>query len=125
MAIWRAKRHEIDHIDHADPQLRGIRRSSLLREDEVITVRTGHPLTCGRLTKAQLLEFPRIVVEPTGTMDTATDGFPDEGGNGKRVSVESAWYEFQHERIGPAGLAVVCVPSFASVVPFLQSFANG
>jgi DNA-binding transcriptional LysR family regulator len=98
----------------------GIRRSRLLREDEVITVRAGHPLTRGRLTKERLLEFPRIVVEPTRTMDKATDGFSDEDRNGKRVSVESAWYEFQHERIGPAGPAVVCVPSFAAVVPFLQ-----
>ena len=98
----------------------GIRRSSLLREDEVITVRTGHPLTRGRLTKAQLLEFPRIVVEPTGTMNNGTDGFSDEDRNGKRVSVESAWYEFQHERIGPACHAVVCVPTFAAVAPFLQ-----
>jgi DNA-binding transcriptional LysR family regulator len=98
----------------------GIRRSRLLREDEVITVRTGHPLTRGRLTKEQLLEFPRIVVEPTGTMDNPTDGFSDEDRNGKRASVESAWYEFQHERIGPAGHAVVCVPTFGAVAPFLQ-----
>jgi DNA-binding transcriptional LysR family regulator len=97
-----------------------IRRARLLREDEVITVRAGHPLTRGRQTKERLLEFPRIVVEPTGTMDNATDGFSDEDRNDKRVSVESAWYEFQHERIGPAGPAVVCVPSFAAVVPFLQ-----
>jgi DNA-binding transcriptional LysR family regulator len=97
-----------------------IRRSRLLREDEVITVRTGHPLTRGRMTKERLLEFPHVVVEPAGTMESATDGLPDEDRNGKRVSVESALYEFQHGRIGPGGRAAICVPNFAAVVPFLQ-----
>src|SRR5260370_41144263 len=41
----------------------GICRSSILREDEVIIVRTGHPLTRGRMTKKRLLEFPDVVVE--------------------------------------------------------------
>jgi DNA-binding transcriptional LysR family regulator len=98
----------------------GICRSSLLREDEVIAVRRGQPLTRGRLTREQLLEFPRIVVEPTGTMNNATDGFSDETKNGKRVSVETASYEFQHARIGPGSHAVVRVPTFAAVAPFLQ-----
>ena len=53
-------------------------------------------------------------------MDNPTDGFSDEDRNGKRVPVESAWYEFQHERIRPAGHAVVCVPTFGAVAPFLQ-----
>ena len=42
----------------------GISRTRLLREDEVITVRTGHPLTRGRMTKERLVEFPHVVVEP-------------------------------------------------------------
>jgi DNA-binding transcriptional LysR family regulator len=99
----------------------GIRRGRLLREDEVITVRTGHPLTGGRMTKDRLLEFPHVVVEPAGIRERATDGFPDKEGNGKRVSVERALYEFQNGRIIPGGRAAVCVPSFATVAPFLQS----
>jgi DNA-binding transcriptional LysR family regulator len=99
----------------------GIRRTRLLREDEVITVRTGHPLTRGRMTKERLLEFPHVVVEPAGTMESAIDGFPDEERNGKRVSVERALYEFQYGRIGPGARAAVCVPNFAAVAPFLQS----
>jgi len=98
----------------------GIRRRRLLREDEVITVRTGHPLTRGRMTKERLLEFPHVVVEPAGTRESATDGFSDEARNGKRVSVERALYEFQNGRIGPGGRAAVCVPNFAAVAPFLQ-----
>src|SRR4029077_3730930 len=39
----------------------GIRRRRLLREDEVITVRTGHPLTWGRMTKERLLHFSRDI----------------------------------------------------------------
>jgi DNA-binding transcriptional LysR family regulator len=34
----------------------GIRRSTLLREDAVIAVRTGHPLTRGKVTKACKIE---------------------------------------------------------------------
>src|SRR6266436_3168457 len=98
----------------------GIRRRRLLREDEVITVRTGHPLTRGRMTKERLLEFPHVVVEPAGTRESATDGFSDEARNGKRVSVERALYEFQNGRIGPGGRAAVCVTDFAAVAPFLQ-----
>jgi DNA-binding transcriptional LysR family regulator len=98
----------------------GIRRRRLLREDEVITVRTGHPLTRGRMTKERLLEFPHVVVEPAGTRESVTDGFSDEARNNKRVSVERALYEFQNGRIGPGGRAAVCVPNFAAVAPFLQ-----
>jgi DNA-binding transcriptional LysR family regulator len=98
----------------------GIRRRRLLREDEVITVRTGHPLTRGSMTKERLLEFPHVVVEPAGTRESATDGFSDEARSGKRVSVERALYEFQNGRIGPGGRAAVCVPNFAAVAPFLQ-----
>ena len=98
----------------------GIRRRRLLREDEVITVRTGHPLTRGRMTKERLLEFPHVVVEPAGTRECVTDGFPDEARNAKRVSVERALYEFQKGRIVPDARAAVCVPNFAAVAPFLQ-----
>ena len=98
----------------------GIRRRGLLREDEVIAVRTGHPLTRGGITKERLLEFPHIVVEPAGIMGGVTDGLPKEVRTGKRVLVESALYEFQSGRIGPAGRAAICVPNFAAVTPFLQ-----
>jgi hypothetical protein len=98
----------------------GICRTRLLWENEVITVRTGHPLTRGRMTKERLLEFPHVVVEPAGTMESAIDGFPGGERNGKRVSVERALYEFQNGRIGPGGRAVLCVPNFAAVAPFLQ-----
>jgi DNA-binding transcriptional LysR family regulator len=98
----------------------GIRRARLLREDEVIVVRTGHPLTRGRMTKERLLEVPQIVVESAGTMERATDGFPDEERSGKRVSVESALCEFQSGKIGPCGCLTVSVPRFAAGAPFLQ-----
>jgi DNA-binding transcriptional LysR family regulator len=98
----------------------GIRRARLLREDEVIVVRTGHPLTRGRMTKERLLEVPHVVVEPAGTLESAADGFPDEERSGKRVSVESALCEFQYGKIGPGGCLTVSVPKFAAVAPFLQ-----
>ena len=83
-------------------------------------VRTGHPLTRGRISKEWLLEFPHIVVETAGTMESVTGRLPDEERNGERVSIESALHEFQCVRIGPAGRAAVCVPNFAAVAPFLQ-----
>jgi DNA-binding transcriptional LysR family regulator len=98
----------------------GIRRTRLLREDDVITIRTGHPLTRGRMTKERLLEFPHVVVDPAGTRESVTDGFSDEARDGKRVSVERALYEFQNGRIVPDGRAAVCVPNFAAVAPFLE-----
>jgi DNA-binding transcriptional LysR family regulator len=98
----------------------GIRRSRLLREDEVIIVRTGHPLTRGRMTKERLLEFPHVVVEPIGTMEDENGEFPDEQAKCKRVSVESALQEFQYGKIGPGGRAAVCVANFAAIAPFLQ-----
>ena len=97
----------------------GIRRTRLLREDEVFTVRRGHPLTRGRMTKERLLEYPHVVVEAAGTRESATDGFSEEERNGQGVSVERALYEFQNGRIGPGGRAAVCVPSFAAVAPLL------
>jgi DNA-binding transcriptional LysR family regulator len=101
--------------------LAGLRRRRLLREDEVITVRTGHPLTRMTVTKERLLEFSHVVVEPAGTRESAADEFSDEARSGKTVSVERALYEFQNGRIGPAGRAVVCVPNFAAAAPFLLS----
>jgi len=98
----------------------GVRRSSLLREDEVIAVRSGHPLTRGRVTKERLLEFPHVVVESTGTTENETDGFAEEERKDKQVSIESALQEFQYGRISPGGRAAVCVPDFAAVAPFLQ-----
>ena len=83
-------------------------------------VRTGHPLTRGRMTKERLLEVPHVVVESAGTTESATGGLPDEESNGKDVSVESALGEFQYGRIGSGGCMTVCVPKFAAVAPFLQ-----
>jgi DNA-binding transcriptional LysR family regulator len=98
----------------------GIGRTRLLREDEVVAVRTGHPLTRGGMTKERLLEFPHVVVEPARTVESVTDGFPGEKRDGKQVSVESALYEFQNGKIGPGGRATICVSNFAAIAPFLQ-----
>ncbi len=98
----------------------GIRRSRLLREDEVIAVRTGHPLTRGRVTKERLVEFPQVVVEQAGTKKNETDGSTDDQGVGRRVWLERALHEFQEGKVDLVGRAAVCVPNFASVAPFLQ-----
>jgi DNA-binding transcriptional LysR family regulator len=98
----------------------GIRRSRLLREDEVIAVRTGHPLTRGKVTKERLVEFPHVVVEATGTKKNETDGFTDGQGADRRVGIERALREFQAGKVDLVGRTAVCVPNFAAVAPFLQ-----
>jgi len=94
----------------------GIRRSRLLREVEVIAVRAGHPLTRGKVTKERLVEFPHVVVKPTGTQQDEADG----QGTGRRVEIERAFHEFQGGKIDLVGRAAVSVPNFAAVTPFLQ-----
>jgi DNA-binding transcriptional LysR family regulator len=119
--VRQLERGQADLVIGSFPKLPpGIRRSRLLREDEVIAVRTGHPLTRGEVTKERLVEFPHVVVEPTGTKATETDGFTDGQGGGRRVWIERALHEFQDRRIDLVGRVSVCVPSFAAVAPFLQ-----
>ena len=96
----------------------GISRSRLLREDEVIAVRTGHPLTRGRMTKERLVEFPQVVVEPP--KENETDGYADGHGAGRGVWIERALQEFQVGKIDLMGRMTVCVPNFAAMAPFLQ-----
>jgi len=98
----------------------GIRRSRLLREDEVIAVRTGHPLTRGKVSKERLVEFPQVVVEPAGTKENEPGGFTEGQEVGRRVWIERALHEFQEGKVDLVGRAAVCVPNFASVAPFLQ-----
>jgi len=98
----------------------GIRRSTLLREDEVIAVRTGHPLTRGKVTKERLGEFPHVVVELSGTKGNEADGSTNGQEMGRPLSIERALQELQNGKMDPVGRMAVCVPNFAAVAPFLQ-----
>ena len=98
----------------------GISRSILLREDQVIAVRTGHPLTHGKLTKERVAEFPHVVVQPTVTRENEADGFFDGPAASRRLWIEHALEDFQAEKIDPLGRITICVPDFAAVAPFLQ-----
>jgi DNA-binding transcriptional LysR family regulator len=98
----------------------GIGRSTLLQEDEVIAVRTGHPLTRGSLTKERLAEFPHVVVEMTEIGTNKVDGFGDNQKAARGVSIERALHEFQKGKIARVSAAAVCVPHFAAVAPLLQ-----
>ncbi len=98
----------------------GVSRSILLREDEVIVVRAGHPLTHSKVTKERLTEFPHLVVALTEAAENeANDLVNDEGVVG-RTWIERVLHEFQDGKIDPAGRAAVCVPHFAAMAPFLQ-----
>jgi DNA-binding transcriptional LysR family regulator len=99
----------------------GMRRATLYREEEVIVVRAGHPLTRGIVTKQRLFEFPHVVVEFTGTEEHKADGFAYDKGVARRVWIERALLEFQDENIDLVGRAAVCVPHFAAVSPLLQA----
>ena len=97
-----------------------LRRSSLLREDQVIVVRSGHPLTCGKLTKERLNEFPQLEVAPGGSEQNESDASAKIEGADHRVSLDRALGEFQREKINVVGRTAVSVPTFAAVTPFLQ-----
>ena len=98
----------------------GISRSTLLREDEVMVVRAGHPLTRGKVTKEGLNEFPHLVVVLTGAEENKANGFMNEEGGSARTWIESVLHEFQDGKIDSLGRAAVCVPHFAAITPFLQ-----
>jgi DNA-binding transcriptional LysR family regulator len=97
-----------------------VHRSSLYREQEAMVVRTGHPLTKGKLSKRKLFEFPHVVVEMTGTEENERDGFLDDEGVSRRVWCERALLEFQDKQVNLVGRAAVCVPYFAAVPPILE-----
>jgi DNA-binding transcriptional LysR family regulator len=98
----------------------GIRRSRLLREVEVIAVRTGHPLTRGKVSKERLVEFPHVVVEVSGTKEHQANGFTNGQEVDRRPSIERALHELQDGKMDSISRTAVCVPNFASVAPFLQ-----
>ncbi len=81
-----------------------IRRSRLLREDEVIAVRTGHPLTRGKVTKERLVEFPQVVVEPTGTKEDETDGPIERHGCGATAPARALGRGARSPRIAGSAL---------------------
>jgi len=86
----------------------------------VIAVRTGHPLTRGKVTKERLGEFPHVVVELSGTKGNEADGSTNGQEMGRPLSIERALQELQKEKMDPVGRMAVCVPNFAAVAPFLQ-----
>ena len=98
----------------------GIRRATLLREDEVVVVRTGHPLTHSWVTKERLLEFPHLAVVPIGAEENEANGSMNDEEVAHRIWTERVLHEFQQGKINLAGHATVCVPHFAAMAPFLQ-----
>ena len=89
-------------------------------EDEVIAVRSGHPLTCGKLTKERLNEFPQLVVTPGDSEQNDSDASAKIEGASHRVSLDRALGEFQKEKINFGGRTAVSVSTFTAVTPFLQ-----
>ena len=99
----------------------GIYRSTLVREDEVLVVRAGHPLIHSKVTKERLIEFPHLVVGMTGAEENESKGLTNDQGLERRMWIEHALYEFQGGKIDLAGRTAVGLPHFATLAPFLQS----
>ncbi len=95
-----------------------MRRATIMMEKEAMVVRTGHPLTAGPVTKERLFGFPHIVVELTGTEETAADGFFDDRGVFRRVWIERLLIEGDGDQ-GLVGRVAVSVPHYAAVPPML------
>ena len=97
----------------------GLRRSKLLSDDEVVAVRSTHPLTLGEVTRERLQEFPRLLVQPAGTEESQI-GSTGEGGLVHPPPARSTLREFPEETINLAGRPTVRVSNFAAVVPLLR-----
>ena len=89
-------------------------RATLLEEDYVFIVRSGHPLLTGGATSERILGYPHVVVDYTGNADNLIDGFFPERGVLRRVHMEKAVLEAQ--RGGAIGRIAARVPNFG-VVP--------
>jgi len=89
-------------------------RTTLIEEDYVFIVRTGHPLLAAEGTPAQILGYPHVVVDYTGNAEDLIDGFFPERGVLRRVHLERAVLEAP--RHGAIGRIAARVPGFA-VVP--------
>ena len=94
-------------------------RRTVMTDEESLVVRTGHPLASGKVTMKQLLEFPHVVVELTGSEAYGREGFIDERGLSRRTWNERFLIGAGRDEKA-VGRVAVMVPQYSAVVPIVE-----
>ena len=97
------------------------RRQTLMREQEAMVVRAGHPLTQQKVTRQKLFAFPHTVVEFTGSKVEVGDGFLDERGVVRRTWIERLLVETSGKSRHVVGRVALTLPSYGSVAAVVES----
>ncbi|MFG1360592.1 LysR substrate-binding domain-containing protein [Xanthobacter pseudotagetidis] len=95
-----------------------VRRATLLKDQEALVVRRGHPLAGRPATREALFAYPFVVVELLGAGDQASDGFVDDRGVWRRVWIDRLVMEADDDVAAVAHVAV-SLPHYASVADIL------
>ena len=93
-------------------------RTKLWDEDEVLVVRSGHPLLNAQLTVQAILSFPHVVVDYFGNGENLVDGFFSERGVLRRVQIDRTVTEAP-QRFNSHGRVALKVPTFANALSVL------
>ncbi|MEL1264846.1 LysR family transcriptional regulator [Pseudoxanthomonas putridarboris] len=96
-----------------------LRRRRLWEDRETIVVRNGHPLAGCRVTQEDLLRFPHVVIELTGSGEHHDSGFLVERGASRRVWIERVLLGGCEDGGAAQGRVAVSIPHYAVVVPIL------
>ena len=97
------------------------RRQTLMREQEAMVVRAGHPLTRQKVTRQKLFAFPHTVVEFTGSKAEVGDGFVDERGVVRRTWIERLLIETSGRSRHVVGRVALTLPSYGSVAAVVEA----
>jgi len=99
-----------------------MRRAALMTERESLVVRSGHPLAGRPVTKAELFEYPFIVVEYTGSEEQGIDGFLDDRGVWRRVWIDRLLIEANaDEKVDAVAHVAVSLPHYAAIPDMLMA----
>lgn len=99
-----------------------MRRATLMTEKETLVVRRGHPLAGRAVTKAELFEYPFIVVEHTGSEEQGVDGFLDDRGVWRRVWIDRLLIEASEgEAVDAVAHVAVLLPHYAAIPDMLMA----
>ncbi len=96
-------------------------RALLWTDIECIIVSARHPLVDRQVTRQDLLEYPHVVVELTGSGEPPDEGFLEERGVLRRVWVERLLLDTRGEDGAVVGRAAVSVPHYAAVIPMVAA----
>jgi len=98
-----------------------IRRVTLWPDFECLVVRPGHPLTKGEPSRDDLLRFPHVIVELTGSHKKSDNGYVEDRGVARRVWIERLLLEVRDDGRLTGGRSAVSVPYFGAVVPIVRA----